>query len=312
MDYTYLILDKISFGGSSDIYTALSNHPIVNGKMFNSGNIVAIKIITKTDKFTPEELISVEFTSMEKIIHKNVLRVRGKGKGDLREDSPNGSVIKKDLSYIVMEYAPNGEIYNYVNNKIRPGFSEYIGRYIFMEMLNALNACHSNGICHRDIKLENFVFDLNFNVKLIDFGGATKIEGSKGDGLLNDVSTTEIYKAPELYESNLSYDGIKSDIFALAITFYSFITTEHPFKKYNSIRWRSRMKNDSERFWKLNDPEGKLSLEFKDLFWKMTYFNPKERISSVCEIMNHSFFKLPFPTKEEVNKELKERKAFLE
>ena len=32
---------------------------------------------------------------------------------------------------------------------------------------------HKKGITHRDIKLENFVLDKNFNIKLIDFGFAT-------------------------------------------------------------------------------------------------------------------------------------------
>ena len=38
--------------------------------------------------------------------------------------------------------------------------------------MSSVSYMHSNGIAHRDLKLENIMFDKDFNLKLIDFGFA--------------------------------------------------------------------------------------------------------------------------------------------
>ena len=50
--------------------------------------------------------------------------------------------------------------------------------------MNALNYCHSKGVCHRDLKLENFLI-LNkapdMTLKLIDFGMSKVFNPNKHD-----------------------------------------------------------------------------------------------------------------------------------
>ena len=36
-------------------------------------------------------------------------------------------------------------------------FTEKMARYYFLQIMQALNYCHSNKICHRDLKPENFL-----------------------------------------------------------------------------------------------------------------------------------------------------------
>ena len=50
---------------------------------------------------------------------------------------------------------------------------ESFGRFIFRQILEALDYIHEAGVVHRDIKPENILIDQNMNIKLIDFGFAS-------------------------------------------------------------------------------------------------------------------------------------------
>lgn len=45
-----------------------------------------------------------------------------------------------------------------------------------------LNYLHNQGVCHRDMKPENVLYDEKYNLKIADFGFATAIAGKDGDG----------------------------------------------------------------------------------------------------------------------------------
>lgn len=52
-------------------------------------------------------------------------------------------------------------------------FSEAKASSIFMQMISSVKYMHLNGICHRDLKPDNFLFEKNKSdslIKLIDFG----------------------------------------------------------------------------------------------------------------------------------------------
>lgn len=51
---------------------------------------------------------------------------------------------------------------------------------IFKKMLGIVYYLNSHKIYHRDIKPANFVFDYEFNLKIIDFGLSESIFGSIG------------------------------------------------------------------------------------------------------------------------------------
>ena len=73
--------------------------------------------------------------------------------------------------YIIMELADNGEFFDYLD--ISGPVSEKIARYYFRNLISALEYLHSNGISHRDIKLQNLLLTQDFNIKIADFGLAS-------------------------------------------------------------------------------------------------------------------------------------------
>jgi serine/threonine protein kinase len=196
------------------------------------------------------------------------------------------------IRYAIFEYLPNGELYNYIL-KIKKKLPEDLSRKIFYDLVKAVETCHKCGITHGDIKLENILLSSNYNIKLIDFGFAKRID----EGLISSLSGTKGYAAPECFiASSKKYSGIPSDIFSLGVVLFLLVMGFYPFEKPNCTdnKYKLIMKKDFNGFWKksekiLCEPNTKLSNEFKNLFEKMICYNAEERIS-INEIKNHPWF----------------------
>ena len=196
------------------------------------------------------------------------------------------------VRYAVFEYLSNGELYNYVL-RIKKKFPEDISRKIFYDLVKAVETCHKCGITHGDIKLENILLSSCFNIKLIDFGFAKRIE----EGLISSLTGTRGYAAPECFISSVNeYSGVTSDIFSLGVVLFLLVMGFYPFEKPNCTdsRFKFIMKKDFNGFWKkcekiINDHNFTTTSEFKNLFESMVSYQAKERLS-LNEIKNHPWF----------------------
>lgn len=80
-----------------------------------------------------------------------------------------------ECTYVVLEYCPEGDLFSKITED-----GDYVGkdqkaRAAFLQILDAVRYCHSNGIYHRDLKPENIlVKDNGWTLKLADFGLATQ------------------------------------------------------------------------------------------------------------------------------------------
>jgi serine/threonine protein kinase len=79
-----------------------------------------------------------------------------------------------DCTFVVMEYCPEGDLFSNITDKGNFVGNDYLAKSVFLQLLDAVQFCHSMGIYHRDLKPENvLVTDQGMTVKLADFGLAT-------------------------------------------------------------------------------------------------------------------------------------------
>lgn len=85
---------------------------------------------------------------------------------------------------------------------------------------------HSQGIIHRDIKLDNILLDEDFNPRIIDFGISSIIK--KGE-MIMDTGGTPAYLAPEVIAA-WGDVCLKSDVWSLGVLLYLLTFGKVPFK----------------------------------------------------------------------------------
>lgn len=108
-----------------------------------------------------------------------------------------------DCVAIVMEYAENGELFEYVQK--RQKLPELEARQIMFQILLAVDKMHSVGIVHRDLKLENILLDEQNQIKIADFGFSNywNDSGLKDQKeLLKTSCGSPCYAAPEIVLNN--------------------------------------------------------------------------------------------------------------
>lgn len=100
-------------------------------------------------------------------------------------------------------------------------------RPIFRQIAEGMEYLHSQGVAHRDIKLDNLIIDEKTGaVKIIDFGFSVMCNPSQK---LKIFCGTPSYMAPELTMKR-EYDGKAVDMWALGVLLFVMITGAFPFR----------------------------------------------------------------------------------
>ena len=112
---------------------------------------------------------------------------------------------------------------------------------IAIQTTSALQAAHSAGIAHRDIKPDNLMLRPDGYVKVLDFGLAKLTEMGGGEtGDLEEATRSLLQTQPGIVMGTVAYmspeqargqeiDG-RTDIFSLGVVLYEMITGQRPFK----------------------------------------------------------------------------------
>lgn len=234
-----------------------------------NGQNVAIKVIDKekTLKAGLNEQIKREISVMKLVRHQNVLQLYE-------------VMATKSKIYIVLEYAKGGELFN----KVAKGrLKEDIARWIFQQLISAVDCCHSGGVYHRDLKLENLLIDEDGSLKVSDFGLSAISDSRHQDGLLHTMCGTPAYVAPEVINRR-GYDGAKADVWSCGVILYVLLAGHLPFQDSNLIEMYKKITRADYRCPNWFPPE------VRRLLLKILDPNPKTRIT-ISKIMENSWFK---------------------
>jgi serine/threonine protein kinase len=127
------------------------------------------------------------------------------------------------VAYIAMEFVLGASLREYFNRGTR--FAERDAIAIMVQLLEALQHAHDQGVWHRDIKPANLIIMTNGKVKIADFGIA-RIDTSTltQTGV---VMGSPGYMAPEQYSGG-KVDR-RADLFAAGVVMYQLLTGARPF-----------------------------------------------------------------------------------
>ena len=94
--------------------------------------------------------------------HENIIKIHSWGH--------DGKMIKNDVTsennvYVLIEFISGGIFFDLCI--ALGGLGEDVGRFYMNQLINILDHMHSQGIAHRDIKLENILVDEELNLKMV-------------------------------------------------------------------------------------------------------------------------------------------------
>nr|XP_005309555.1 rho-associated protein kinase 1 isoform X1 [Chrysemys picta bellii] len=190
--------------------------------------------------------------------------------------------------YMVMEYMPGGDLVNLMSNYDVP---EKWARFYTAEVVLALDAIHSMGFIHRDVKPDNMLLDKAGHLKLADFGTCMKMN-KEGMVRCDTAVGTPDYISPEVLKSQGGdgYYGQECDWWSVGVFLYEMLVGDTPFYADSLVGTYSKIMNHKNSLTFPDDND--ISKDAKNLMCAfLTDREVRLGRNGVEEIKRHLFFK---------------------
>lgn len=257
----YIILQTIGSGGFGKV--KLAEHKETHQKF-------AIKIFKKSKLNSKPDLITKiqrEVSLMTIFDHPHIIKLY--------------EVFQSTRHlFIVLEYAPNGELFDYLISMNCFPIEEAMR--LFRQIIYGVDFLHSHSICHRDLKPENILLDENNNVKIGDFGFARWLKTGTADTSCGSPH----YAAPEVVKG-IPYNGKKADIWSCGVILFALLSGRLPFNEPVFKDLISKIKHGDYVMPDL--PEN-----VKDLIAHMLTVDPEKRYN-IEQVKHHKAFRIGLP-----------------
>ena len=203
----YRVLRLLGRGGMGAVYLA---------RDLTLEREVAIKIVTPAvDRDRMYERFRREAKTAAKLSHPNIVPLHAFGEVE-------------GMPYFVMGYVRGESLADRLRRDGR--LAEDEARRILVEIADALDHAHSQGVVHRDVKPANVLLeDASGRALLTDFGIAKTINHGETLTQHGTVVGTPHYMSPEQAAGRGDTDG-RSDIYSLGVMAYAMLAGRLPFE----------------------------------------------------------------------------------
>lgn len=173
--------------------------------------IVALKVLSKKQlvRHNVQHQLRREIEIQSHLKHPNILELFG-------------YFYDEDRVYLVLEYAPRGELYKRLRDSKQ--FDDKTSATFIRQIIDALEVCHSHNVIHRDIKPENILIGFNGEMKIADFGWSVHAPSSRRQTMCGTLD----YLPPEMVQHKI-YDK-NVDLWCLGVLTYEFLVGSPPFE----------------------------------------------------------------------------------
>ena len=252
------ILQLLGQGGMGAVYKARDTE---------LERLVALKLIRPELASHPEILrrFKQELILAREVTHRNVIRIFDLGQA-------------QGIKFITMEYVEGRDLKGQIHEKGKFTAEEAVP--IVLQIAAALEAAHTAGVVHRDLKPQNVMSDKDGRVYVMDFGIARSLE-RQGMTQTGALMGTPEYMSPE--QAKGEKVDARSDLFALGIIFYEMLTGISPFKAETAMAMM--FKRTQERATPLSQLNLGVPPVISDIVSKCLETKAEERYQSAREVI---------------------------